>query len=113
MIRRPPRSTLFPYTTLFRSVAGRPQAVDRLLPAKAPRPAAGPALPLAPDLHRAGGVAAVRRSRPQGARLSDVLALRRGHVSAHDGAGGAGHRAAPRRLLRDPRLGQAHEPARG
>src|SRR2546425_3213853 len=28
MIRRPPRSTLFPYTTLFRSlVAGREQAV--------------------------------------------------------------------------------------
>src|SRR2546427_6692141 len=27
MIRRPPRSTLFPYTTLFRSVAGyRPKA---------------------------------------------------------------------------------------
>src|SRR3712207_7962660 len=24
MIRRPPRSTLFPYTTLFRSDAGRP-----------------------------------------------------------------------------------------
>src|SRR2546426_1962927 len=24
MIRRPPRSTLFPYTTLFRSVAARP-----------------------------------------------------------------------------------------
>src|SRR2546430_12577416 len=24
MIRRPPRSTLFPYTTLFRSVAGHP-----------------------------------------------------------------------------------------
>src|SRR2546425_4160014 len=24
MIRRPPRSTLFPYTTLFRSRAGRP-----------------------------------------------------------------------------------------
>src|SRR3712207_7933599 len=24
MIRRPPRSTLFPYTTLFRSTAGRP-----------------------------------------------------------------------------------------
>src|SRR3712207_7067449 len=27
MIRRPPRSPLFPYTTLFRS--GRPQRVDR------------------------------------------------------------------------------------
>jgi len=24
MIRRPPRSTLFPYTTLFRSLLGRP-----------------------------------------------------------------------------------------
>src|SRR3712207_7714323 len=28
MIRRPPRSTLFPYTTLFRSV-GKPQVVIR------------------------------------------------------------------------------------
>src|SRR2546427_2183094 len=27
MIRRPPRSTLFPYTTLFRSPAGRPVVV--------------------------------------------------------------------------------------
>src|SRR3712207_7063259 len=27
MIRRPPRSTLFPYTTLFRSRSGRPQLV--------------------------------------------------------------------------------------
>src|SRR3989442_10863968 len=26
MIRRPPRSTLFPYTTLFRSPRGRPSA---------------------------------------------------------------------------------------
>src|SRR2546422_2140182 len=25
MIRRPPRSTLFPYTTLFRSIQGRPR----------------------------------------------------------------------------------------
>src|SRR5437867_10598864 len=30
MIRRPPRSTLFPYTTLFRSAArGRPRATRR------------------------------------------------------------------------------------
>src|SRR5258708_13690433 len=32
MIRRPPRSTLFPYTTLFRSVAGRghiPSCIER------------------------------------------------------------------------------------
>src|SRR2546425_8214329 len=30
MIRRPPRSTLFPYTTLFRSVARRSSKVARL-----------------------------------------------------------------------------------
>src|SRR3712207_6882597 len=33
MIRRPPRSTLFPYTTLFRShhlARGRPQTTDEL-----------------------------------------------------------------------------------
>src|SRR5258707_3006253 len=29
MIRRPPRSTLFPYTTLFRSVCDLDQPVDR------------------------------------------------------------------------------------
>src|SRR2546426_4008728 len=29
MIRRPPRSTLFPYTTLFRSVLEHPVEVDR------------------------------------------------------------------------------------
>src|SRR2546430_8166412 len=28
MIRRPPRSTLFPYTTLFRSSTGRPRAAS-------------------------------------------------------------------------------------
>src|SRR3712207_8169293 len=34
MIRRPPRSTLFPYTTLFRSVVGqppRPEVLHRAL----------------------------------------------------------------------------------
>src|SRR5690349_22557679 len=35
MIRRPPRSTLFPYTTLFRSDrAGRPLAHERAVPAE-------------------------------------------------------------------------------
>src|SRR3712207_7973296 len=28
MIRRPPRSTLFPYTTLFRSLGGHPDHVE-------------------------------------------------------------------------------------
>src|SRR2546430_16304009 len=30
MIRRPPRSTLFPYTTLFRSVSGIHKASDQI-----------------------------------------------------------------------------------
>src|SRR3712207_6865240 len=40
MIRRPPRSTLFPYTTLFRSRAGlRAAARHPSRPAAAPQPA--------------------------------------------------------------------------
>src|SRR2546430_16427007 len=31
MIRRPPRSTLFPYTTLFRSVEGEPDPVTGMV----------------------------------------------------------------------------------
>src|SRR2546422_10738172 len=31
MIRRPPRSTLFPYTTLFRSVPELPEEIDAVL----------------------------------------------------------------------------------
>src|SRR3712207_6907427 len=34
MIRRPPRSTLFPYTTLFRSVAELSRALSELLDAQ-------------------------------------------------------------------------------
>src|SRR3712207_8377183 len=34
MIRRPPRSTLFPYTTLFRSASGRSGADARRAPAR-------------------------------------------------------------------------------
>src|SRR3712207_9430381 len=32
MIRRPPRSTLFPYTTLFRSKSNNPQMIRHLFP---------------------------------------------------------------------------------
>src|SRR2546426_2371504 len=46
MIRRPPRSTLFPYTTLFRSPHGgggrlRPRERRRERSRRAPEPAAG------------------------------------------------------------------------
>src|SRR2546429_4713856 len=36
MIRRPPRSTLFPYTTLFRSPQGLPGGRERLAGAQLP-----------------------------------------------------------------------------
>src|SRR3712207_9009994 len=42
MIRRPPRSTLFPYTTLFRSEERTPQIFD-LLWCKVPLPPSWPA----------------------------------------------------------------------
>src|SRR3712207_7690965 len=41
MIRRPPRSTLFPYTTLFRSVVGLSRPVDHRH-AALPPPRGGP-----------------------------------------------------------------------
>src|SRR3989441_548158 len=37
MIRRPPRSTLFPYTTLFRSVAARPDLAMAVPAGRTPR----------------------------------------------------------------------------
>src|SRR3712207_8304930 len=46
MIRRPPRSTLFPYTTLFRSPVPQVQAAPRpSAPAATPAPAAAAAAP--------------------------------------------------------------------
>src|SRR5947208_5651922 len=42
MIRRPPRSTLFPYTTLFRSIWRRPRSAIRRTPPQ-PVGATGPA----------------------------------------------------------------------
>src|SRR3712207_7113778 len=47
MIRRPPRSTLFPYTTLFRS--GGPAGVRRQLEPRARRLAAARQLDAPPD----------------------------------------------------------------
>src|SRR6266498_4840880 len=38
MIRRPPRSTLFPYTTLFRSKSGAPQTFFRVCGARPDTP---------------------------------------------------------------------------
>src|SRR2546421_912725 len=48
MIRRPPRSTLFPYTTLFRSHATGAMGTERgLAPGRSPAPGRGRADPRA------------------------------------------------------------------
>src|SRR5258708_32481173 len=47
MIRRPPRSTLFPYTTLFRSVQGAASTVGDTYVAAAKLNPTNPAIPLA------------------------------------------------------------------
>src|SRR2546425_10501033 len=63
MIRRPPRSTLFPYTTLFRSRHGlrRPAAIPARVVPGAPRTARLLAAPLRP---RAGGRVSGHERRP-------------------------------------------------
>src|SRR2546426_11150702 len=88
MIRRPPRSTLFPYTTLFRSEAAlgsgasqqglRPQDVARLhLRAQRAEPAA-----LREDGLRAVGLPATRRgARRRRARPRDRRAAHRDRKS--------------------------------
>src|SRR3712207_8792737 len=65
MIRRPPRSTLFPYTTLFRSPAGAPGPGQRVGPAGA-GPDAGAAEPA-----RRGGAAPPDGRRPRRALRSE------------------------------------------
>src|SRR5256885_13130243 len=50
MIRRPPRSTLFPYTTLFRSRAGRVRHRERVrVQGEGPGPGPGRPPGLVPD----------------------------------------------------------------
>src|SRR2546427_8934065 len=65
MIRRPPRSTLFPYTTLFRSRA--PAAAAR---APGRRAAAGRAFPAPGRRHLAQAPGCRRRAAAAGARLA-------------------------------------------
>src|SRR3712207_8569090 len=68
MIRRPPRSTLFPYTTLFRSVdaSGTPRPLG-------PLNASGPAVPRVTP--RDG------RARPRPLRLAGLLPRSEEHTS--------------------------------
>src|SRR2546430_13770631 len=104
MIRRPPRSTLFPYTTLFRSpspVAGRPTGRPRCTAATAARRRRSPrdraTCPLAlPDLalQREGALGARLEGHPaRPARARDEL---RAASAVDDRAGEAAHPASRR-----------------
>src|SRR3712207_8961890 len=63
MIRRPPRSTLFPYTTLFRSALSRDEARTRA-PARTPHPPSG-TLPLGEGGQLTAGVNPAASSRSE------------------------------------------------
>src|SRR5256885_15249996 len=97
MIRRPPRSTLFPYTTLFRSPGGSGLA------ARSPyRPRGAPRVRL-PGRH-------FRRGRGgHGSRLGCRVghALRHGRAAARAGGWFGGLRRLPSRKRRTPRRGAA------
>src|SRR3712207_8717189 len=86
MIRRPPRSTLFPYTTLFRSAVGG---------ADAPR---GPEEALA-----------VAAPEGEALRWQDAARL---HAGQHQGAAQGGAARGPRRHLAALHPGQDRERAR-
>src|SRR2546430_17526120 len=84
MIRRPPRSTLFPYTTLFRSSARRGVMDPRR---REPRP-----LQLLGELERAsrrprgGGLRLVRRGEAQEQRPPELVVVafvRLDHIAVH------------------------------
>src|SRR2546429_6721953 len=70
MIRRPPRSTLFPYTTLFRSIAA--PATRRIAPCRASWPYVPPA---AADLSVAASTPAPKRSEEHTSELQSRLHL--------------------------------------
>src|SRR2546426_6704078 len=72
MIRRPPRSTLFPYTTLFRSAVFPSAASLQAPPSPPPRPRpAAVALALTPI--RSEWLSAAIAKRPEGDRKSTRL----------------------------------------
>src|SRR5690349_23937317 len=70
IIRRPPRSTLFPYTTLFRSGCGCAPTRPARRAARAPPPAAGQPGRALPE-HVAPALGRVRRASRPGERSEE------------------------------------------
>src|SRR2546422_7457624 len=68
MIRRPPRSTLFPYTTLFRSLNWRGPYLRKALPLD---PWGRPYIYMSPGEHNPSGYDLSTLGRPQGSSRSE------------------------------------------
>src|SRR5256885_7571884 len=66
MIRRPPRSTLFPYTTLFRSLRRSPRSRARCLPPRKSTPARHTPAPRRRQCRNFPGATAEQKLRPHG-----------------------------------------------
>src|SRR2546425_2110577 len=77
MIRRPPRSTLFPYTTLFRSnrVSGADPGVEELVRMRVRRPDARAAPHADVDPDRRVGAAVALRSEEHTSELQSLAYL--------------------------------------
>src|SRR2546422_5150975 len=107
MIRRPPRSTLFPYTTLFRSVLRTESVARRGWEGRVPRPARrARGVPAVEDRRRGCGASRPYRRGAAGVR-ADRAGARAPHREGETGFPEAPDRRAdrPERLrVRRPRL---------
>src|ERR1017187_9914676 len=88
MIRRPPRFTLFPYTTLFRSQGPRRECASAESVGSELRRLRTSLLPFAP-IHRAGSYSSTSPSKDQERNTDTLLGLRRSLAEA------LRHRSAP------------------
>src|SRR6266540_5939880 len=102
MIRRPPRSTLFPYTTLFRSPAARRGAGD---PAASPDPDDRRVGDGAPALRLDAGADGLRGGPPAHPRAAGQVPRPCDPVPASKGAGEGGHGVGRTEEMRAERRG--------
>src|SRR5690348_17458720 len=75
MIRRPPRSTLFPYTTLFRSACAHPRSAAPSYPETRTRVPQSPAPPATTRSSAAGNNSARARSEEHTSELQSPVHL--------------------------------------
>src|SRR3989442_15364701 len=107
MIRRPPRSTLFPYTTLFRSLRAARRALRDA-------PAVGePAGEVEDDFAALPGAPRSRHSRGEASRGCRLGEGDRGRIRGREGAGAHVHADQPVRPAPPRAASGAPRPARG